>query len=150
MTRGRLITVAFLVSLTINLLFIGAFIGHRMRGAGTHQFPPHFGWMIRNLDDETRDELKPVLERQREQLIPLRQKMREAQIRFNEALVRDPLDEAKLNKAITDLRETSAKFQAAMHDQAMFLIKHMDAEEREKVARYLRHRRPGDKHRARQ
>lgn len=149
MTRGRLITIALLVSLALNLLFIGAFIGHRIRGAGTHQFPPHFGWMIRNLDDETRDELKPVIERQRKQLTPLRQQMREAQIRFNAALATDPLDEEKLDKAITDLRETSAKFQAAMHDQAMFLIRHMDVEEREKVARYLRHRRPGDKHHTR-
>lgn len=138
--------VALLVSLTINLLFVGAFIGYKVWGPKRHHFPPHFGWMIRNLDDETREELKPVIERQREELTPLRHEMREAQRRFNEALSQEPLNEEALDEAISNLRKKSAAFQAAMHDQAMLIIKNMDVEERKKVARYLRHRRPGDKH----
>lgn len=145
MTRSRLLTIALIVSLTINLLFLGAFIGHRIWGSKKHHFPPHFGWMIRHLDETTRDELKPVIKRQAKQLEPLHEEMREAQRRFNEALTSEPLDEEALNRAITDVRETSAAFQAAMHDQAMLLIKHMNVEERKRIARYLRHRR-GEKH----
>ncbi|MEX2489849.1 MAG: periplasmic heavy metal sensor [Pseudomonadales bacterium] len=142
-------TIALIVSITINLLFLGAFIGHRMWGPQKHRFPPHFGWMIQKLDEATREELKPIIEREAKRISPLHKEMREAQRQFNEALTSEPLDEEALDKAITEVRETSAAFQTAMHDKAMLIIKRMDIEEREKVAAYIRER-AGHKHRSRE
>ena len=149
MTRSRVVTVALIASLAINLLFVGALIGWRVWGPdGRPGFPPHFGWMMRGLDEQTRDELKPVIRRQAQQLIPLRKRMRNEQLRFNAALTSEPFDERALDQALTDLRQTTEAFQAVMHQQMLTVIEKMGPEERKRVARYLRHRGPGDRHRS--
>ncbi len=150
MNKRRLVIVVLIVSLTINLLFVGALIGRWAWGPRTHPFEPHFGWLVRRLDEQTRADLKPVIKRQAEQLAPLRRDMREAQIRFNEALASDPLDEEALDAALGDLRENSTAIQAIMHEQMMTVVKRMDLEERQKLARFLRRHAPGERRRPRQ
>ena len=58
--RSRWVAILLAVSLAINLLLAGAFIGRLLterRDPGT--FPPHMGWILRGLPDQERQTQNP-------------------------------------------------------------------------------------------
>ncbi|MBD3649468.1 MAG: periplasmic heavy metal sensor, partial [Pseudomonadales bacterium] len=125
MTRQRVMIIILVVSLGINLLFIGALVGRWAMHRNSPPFPPHFGWMMRGVDEQTRQDLRPVIREQAMQLVPLRREMQDAQRRFNQALTSEPLDEAALHTALQDLREPTLAFQAPLQPQTFPALKRL-------------------------
>ncbi|MDC0892885.1 periplasmic heavy metal sensor [Pseudomonadales bacterium] len=142
--KNRVVIILLICSLALNLLFIGGLIGRSVFGGPPGHLPNHMGWMLRNLSDEKRKQLRPQLKERSGSLRTVRQKMRDARQRLSSAIMEEPLDEKALNLALKDLRSASNKFQVVTHENMSTILKEMKLEDREKALKFLSRR---DKHR---
>ena len=142
--KNRVVIILLICSLALNLLFIGGLIGRSVFGGPPGHLPNHMGWMLRNLSDEKRKELRPQLKERSGSLRTVRQEMRDARQRLSSAIMEEPLDEKALNLALKDLRSASNKFQVVTHENMSSILKEMKLEDREKALKFLSRR---EKHR---
>ena len=142
--KNRVVIILLICSLALNLLFIGGLIGRSLFGGPPGHLPNHMGWMLRNLSDEKRKELRPQLKERSGSLRTVRQEMRDARQRLSSAIMEEPLDEKALNLALKDLRSASNKFQVVTHENMSTILKEMKLEDREKALKFLSRR---EKHR---
>lgn len=142
--KNRVVIILLICSLALNLLFIGGLIGRSVFGGPPGHLPNHMGWMLRNLSDEKRKELRPQLKERSGSLRTVRQEMRDARQRLSSAIMEEPLDEKALNLALKDLRSASNKFQIVTHENMSTILKEMKLEDREKALKFLSRR---EKHR---
>jgi uncharacterized membrane protein len=142
--KNRVVIILLICSLALNLLFIGGLIGRSVFGGPPGHLPNHMGWILRNLSDEKRKELRPQLKERSGSLRTVRQEMRDARQRLSSAIMEEPLDEKALNLALKDLRSASNKFQVVTHENMSTILKEMKLEDREKALKFLSRR---DKHR---
>jgi len=142
--KNRVVIILLICSLALNLLFIGGLIGSSVFGGPPGHLPNHMGWMLRNLSDEKRKQLRPQLKERSGSLRTVRQEMRDARQRLSSAIMEEPLDEKALNLALKDLRSASNKFQVVTHENMSTILKEMKLEDREKALKFLSRR---DKHR---
>ena len=142
--KNRVVIILLICSLALNLLFIGGLIGRSIFGGPPGHLPNHMGWMLRNLSDEKRKELRPQLKERSGSLRTVRQEMRDARQRLASAIMEEPLDEKALNLALKDLRSASNKFQVVTHENMSTILKEMKLEDREKALKFLSRR---EKHR---
>jgi uncharacterized membrane protein len=142
--KNRVVIILLICSLALNLLFIGGLIGRSVFGGPPGHLPNHMGWMLRNLSDEKRKELRPQLKERSGSLRTVRQEMRDARQRLSSAIMEEPLDEKALNLALKDLRSASNKFQVVTHENMSTILKEMKLEDREKALKFLSRR---EKHR---
>ena len=142
--KNRVVIILLICSLALNLLFIGGLIGRSVFGGPPGHLPNHMGWMLRNLSDEKRKELRPQLKERSGSLRTVRQEMRDARQRLSSAIMEEPLDEKALNLALKDLRSVSNKFQVVTHENMSTILKEMKLEDREKALKFLSRR---EKHR---
>ena len=140
--KSRLFNVILVCSLAINLLFVGGLVGRILMHPGPMPgpMPDHFGWMIRQLDNNKREELGPEFEARARRVVPLRREIREAQREFEAALLEPEMDVARIDAALNHLRSSSEAFQQEMHEQMLAIIKRLNPEERARVVKFLRHR----------
>ena len=142
--KNRVVIILLICSLALNLLFIGGLIGRSVFGGPPGHLPNHMGWMLRNLSDEKRKQLRPQLKERSGSLRTVRQEMRDARQRLSSAIMEEPLDEKALNLALKDLRSASNKFQVVTHENMSTILKEMKLEDREKALKFLSQR---EKHR---
>ena len=142
--KNRTIIFVLVFSLALNLLFVGGLIGRSVFVGPPKHLPNHMGWMLRNLSDEKRKELRPQLKERSGSLRTVRQEMRDARQRLSSAIMEEPLDEKALNLALKDLRSASNKFQVVTHENMSTILKEMKLEDREKALKFLSRR---EKHR---
>ena len=142
--KNRVVIILLICSLALNLLFIGGLIGRSVFGGPPGHLPNHMGWMLRNLSDEKRKQLRPQLKERSGSLRTVRQEMRDARQRLSSAITEEPLDEKKLNLALKDLRSASNKFQLVTHENMRTILREMKLEDREKALKFLSRR---EKHR---
>jgi uncharacterized membrane protein len=119
-----------------------------MHGAPQRPMSSHLGGVLRDLDDEARDKIRPVLENQAETIRPLRREMWQAQKEFRKLLVEESFDEGALEESLSHLRRASEEYQSGMHHQMLLVLKDLEPDQRRRVARYLmRQRTEGREHR---
>ena len=138
--KNRVVIILLICSLALNLLFIGGLIGRSVFGGPPGHLPNHMGWMLRNLSDEKRKQLRPQLKERSGSLRTVRQEMRDARQRLSSAIMEEPLDEKALNLALKDLRSASNKFQVVTHENMSTILKEMKLEDREKALKFLSRR----------
>jgi uncharacterized membrane protein len=137
MNKSRILSISLVLSVTLNLLFVGAVVGRFMQGAPSRPMSSHLGGVLRDLDDEARDKIRPVLENQAETIKPLRREMRQAQRQFRKLLVEESFDEGALEESLSQLRHASEQYQSGMHHQMLLVLKDLEPEQRRRVARLL-------------
>ena len=139
MNRNRTIIIALVLSVSLNLLFVGAIIGRTM-------FRPHpgplLGWVLRDLDVETRKKIQPGLEDRAKVIAPLRKEMHEARLEFRRLLNEQELDETALRKSLARLRSASEGFQSTMHHHMVLILRDLEPDQRRKVSRFLMRQHP--------
>ena len=100
MDRNKLILTVLIASVAVNLVFIGG-IGYRTsntREFGPRPFPPNVGWVVRDLSEERRMELEPLLEQSYSEIRPIRREMGQAQRRVKELMESDTFDQKAMDK----------------------------------------------------
>ena len=130
MNRKNLISLGVLISIAINLFFIGG-IGYRL--INTQEFdtpsfrplPPNLGWVVRDLSEERRSELEPQLLNSYESIRPIREEMFTAQRNVNELMISSSFDGESLNQAFKALRATNDRYQALSHKQTISLLEQL-------------------------
>jgi uncharacterized membrane protein len=135
---GRWTKILLVISLTVNLLFIGVVLGRISSGAPlARPFPPHLGWVLRSVDQDTRQSLEPQLREHARHSRPMRKKLRESQQAVNELLLQDPLDHAALASRLDELRKYSSEAQKEMHTSLIAVMAELDPEQRSHVMNFL-------------
>jgi len=133
MSRTALFKVVLILSIALNLVFVGAIAGHFL----ARPAPPHFGWMVREMDQQTREQIEPVLRERRVKSRELRNKLRTAQRHFHQLINEPELDREKVATALAQLRVSSGNFQKALHTDMLDILETLEPEQRHKVARLL-------------
>ena len=135
---SRWTKIALLISLTINLLFIGVVLGRISTGAPlSRPFPAHLGWVLRIVDPETRQSLEPQLREHARNLRPMRRQLMESQQAVNELLLQDPLDHDVLASSMDELRKFSSESQREMHMSLIAIMGQLDLEQRKQAMKFL-------------
>jgi uncharacterized membrane protein len=141
------LVVSLIISLAINLLFIGVLAGKLASRPHSGPMPRHLGWMLRDLDPSIRQQLRPQMQAHAEQVRPLRLSLRQAQRNLRSVLATDPLDEDGLAAALSQLQKASSGLQLSMHKEMITLAKQLGPEQRTRIAHFLRSPERGERHR---
>ena len=123
------------VSLAFNLLIAGMLLGRAASPMRGHH--PHLGWMMHELDKETRAELRDSLKAHRQASKSIRTEMKAAQQGLHALLGNEDFDAAATREALADLRDISGKFQTLAHQQMLDTLVTMKPEERVHVYKFL-------------
>lgn len=135
---NRWLKVSLLLSATLNLLIIGGIAGFWISGApDARPFPPHLGWIVRQLAPETRQSLKPLLRQHHDDSEGVRRRVQEQQQQVNKLIVADPLDPVALSRSLQELRSVSSESQAMMHDAMIDILSKLDPVQRQQLLQGL-------------
>jgi uncharacterized membrane protein len=147
MIRRNLLLVGLLLSLAANLFFVGG-IAYRMYRMPDFRdmrpFPPNVGWIVRDLSEERRQQLEPLLRQSAEVIRPLRSTMFQTQRRVNELMAAPEFSADELGQAFADLRNASDQYQSLSHQQTVVILQQLSAEERRVALEFVQRRGPRD------
>lgn len=138
MSKGRWRSIVLVVSLGLNLVFVGLVVARLAFVPGE----PPLLWAVKNLDQGTRERIRPLLREQFRETRALRAQLRTTEQNLRDIMRAEPFDEKAAAGALAELRQVTGQFQLQMHETALKLLADLPPEEREKVAgRLLRPRR---------
>lgn len=147
MTKNKILLLGLLVSIAINLFFVGG-IAYRVANfqgePSGRPLPPNVGWVVRDLEESRRSELEPQLRASFEEIAPIRREMMDTQRQVNELMSAQPFDGNALNAAFAKLRETNIRYQALSHDQTSEILGLLSKEERQAALEFVQRRGPRD------
>ncbi|GJM13534.1 MAG: hypothetical protein DHS20C12_19370 [Pseudohongiella sp.] len=147
MTKNKLLLLGLLISISINLFFVGG-IAYRVTNLSDEQsgrpLPPNVGWIVRDLEENRRSELEPQLRASFEAIAPIRREMMSAQRNVNELMSAQPFDANALTAAFTTLREANIRYQLLSHQQTSEILALLSEEERQAAMEFVQRRGPRD------
>lgn len=141
--RSRLLYPALIVSLALNLLFIGG-----MAAAAWHFNKRHargeFGLLAftRQLPPEHQDAFRKQVLEARASLKDEREAVRSAWLDVNAMLTSEPFDKEKLKTALAKLRETEGQFRAGLNNSFAEIAESVTPEERKLLQAWRDKRKP--------
>lgn len=133
MSKTRVVLV---LSLGLNLLVLGAVLGHAWRG-GFDRGPPPLSWGLRTLSPEARAQVMPRLRENLQESRAQRRALRQAGEAVEAAVGREPFDRSGLKEALTALRGATNAYQQQMHERALDVLAELSPEDRRAVAALL-------------
>lgn len=141
--NSRWLTVGLIVSIAVNLLFVGIAIGRSSDPAWSRNVDPSFGFsqILRTLPEERRREI--VRDVNLRAARPPVRDMRRAQREANAAMVAEPFDAEGLEDALAELRELMAEGQQKSHIALVSIMTRLTDAERQLVLEEMRRRGPG-------
>jgi len=142
MTKRTALLGALIVSVSLNLLIAGVFIGRLgARAPG----PPPGAWAARDLSQDSRQIVRQHMRRDVDAVRPLRAEMRAAREAIRAAVETEPFDPAALREALARLRLAGARYQEFLHENIVEVAVRLPAGERAALVRVALDRaRPGD------
>jgi len=147
MTKKRILLIGLLLSISINLFFVGG-IAFRIASFQGERFgrplPPNVGWIVRDLEESRRSELEPQLRESFAEIFSIRREMMNAQRLVNDLMSAQPFDANALNVAFADLREANIRYQALSHEQTSEILLLLSEEERQAALEFVKRRGPRD------
>mgnify|MGYP000537692196 FL=1 len=147
MPKNKYIISGLLISLALNLLFIGA-ISYRYINPQNERtarpLPPNIGWVVRDLDQQRRDELGPVMQQSAQVIAPVRREMLVALRRVNELISAQAFDMNALSDAFAELREANIRYQTLSHEQTTTILGELSEQERQVALDFVKRRGPRD------
>ena len=144
MTRRTMLITALMLSLSLNLFFIGG-ISYRLatfREFGPRPMPPNVDWVVRDLPEQRQAELEPLLQRDRESGRSARFSMFRAQRQIAQLMTADEFDSEALSEALRELRQLGMDYQELSHEQTVALLSALTQEERQTALEFMQRRGP--------
>ena len=135
MTKAKLLNIVLVCSVALNLLIAGAIVGQI--AFGPHAGPPPLAWMMKDLDEETRNRLHTNFEHRRSIVAPLRKEIRAAREEFKALIIDEELDEEATHAALNRLQRASTEYTSTLHEQMVSMLKDLKPEQRLRVSRFL-------------
>ncbi len=148
MTQTRLLLLAFVVSLGLNLFFVGgiAYRINRIDEFSGRPLPPNVNWMVRDLSEARRAELQALMQSSAEEILPVRLRLFEAQRRANELMANPDYNAALLDEAFTELRNANLQYQEISHRHSVAVLNQLTESERRAAVELINRRGPRDGH----
>ena len=145
MTNKRTKVLALLlgISVLVNLLVIGSIIGFKYKSHRARPFPIHSGWITRHLDEDKRQQLKPVVRAHVMKTRPLRKEMRKARKALEAAILSEPMDLEKAAAAARTLQTLTVEVQTSMHEHMIKIMSELSPEERKRALKFTHSGRGG-------
>jgi len=134
---NRTTLVVLIISVTLNLLVVGAVLGHFLRGGPEPRFPAHLGRVLENIDPEQRTQMRQQFREFRSDGRELHQAMRQKQRQLARTIMTEPFDEAAARAGFKELREQGDAVQAQMHNQMVLVMQNLNKDERKQLIRRL-------------
>jgi uncharacterized membrane protein len=135
MAKQRWINVALVLSLSVNLLIAGAFLGKWLKRDADHRGP--LGWATKTLDPTTRERLRPIMQENRAATRELRRRIRIASDEVRNHIRAESFDEVALAQSLAQLRDISTDYQLLVHRVALEALRELSPEEREHMGALL-------------
>jgi len=148
LNRRTLLLLALAVSVALNLFFIGAVTARFVDRPPPPREPVSMFWVMRSLDDGTRESLRPQLSQYAEVLRPLRREMFRTQAEINELLQADHVDPQAITDAFAKLRSANLSYQEVAHEQLAQVLARLTPQQRANAVRVMDERRNGDRPRS--
>lgn len=145
--RRRVINWILVVSLSLNLLVFGGITARILIDSDGHPLPPNLSWILDDLDEATLERLAPQLGEYRQAMWPLRGAIFRAQVRANELLTEEPLDQEALDTAFDALREAGMAYQEITQQQTIEIFAQITPAQRVQATSFMRERRAPDERR---
>jgi uncharacterized membrane protein len=127
MNKQHVLILALLVSLAVNLLIAGMVLG---RLGGPRHGPPPMEWAGREMDPQTRTEVRRRLREQQDVFRPMRRDMVAASAAVREALAAEAYDPQVLAAALAEMREVTGRYQQLMHENLVAISADLPREQR--------------------
>lgn len=146
----RRVTAALLLSLGLNLFFIGGIatrfaFGPGMPAASNQPLPPTLGWIVNDLEPARRSELRGVMLQGVREAREARARVGLSQRETTRLMQASPFDQTALKEAFAELRSASNDFQEIAHRQTAAALSKLSPEERERAVQFLARRGPRER-----
>ncbi len=132
MNRRTVLLAALTVSLALNLLIAGIFIG---RMGGRPHGPPPGAWAARDLSPETRRIVRDHMRRDIASVRPLRAEMVEARAAVRRVVLDEAFDAQALRAALAQVRAVGDRYEELLHENLVEVAGQLPAEERAALVR---------------
>lgn len=143
--RRQVMTFVLIVSLGFNLLIIGGITARVLSRPDGRPIPPNLAWVVRNLDQETANSLRPTLEEFGAAARPLRVTMFREQRHINQLIAQEPMQKEAIAQAFNQLRQAGLEYQEMSHNQTISLFERLTPEQRIAAMSFMNDRRnPSD------
>ena len=133
MKSSRWLITALIISIALNLLLVGVFIGQRV-GEGRFE---HFRWMTRELEPQTREQLRENMRAHIKASRQERQELRVAQQALHKAIAAEPYDRDRVAASLEQVRHASLALQETMHINMLEILADLGPEDRQRILRIL-------------
>jgi len=133
-----------IVSLALNLLFVGLMAGSWWRhggpgGGGRHKvFTGAIEQLMKELPEEKRAISAKLLAEHRDAGKPVRQQLRDARKAAKDAVLTEPFDKAKAEAALAQFREIKTSQHESMHTMIMGMLTQLNLNERTRLLENIR------------
>jgi len=128
---GTAVMAAAIVSLCLNMLLAGFLIGGRW-----HDGPPGRwgGGPMANIPEDAREVAKGVFDTHRSEFDQRRQAVQQARQKVADVLKADPIDQAQLNQALSELLQQSQAMQQFGHQVMIEVAQKLTPQQRREMA----------------
>ena len=126
--KGTALLAALIVSVCVNLLLAGVMIGGRWHDG------PRWRGPFANVPEEARPVMKAVFDSRKAEFDAQREKVREARQKVADILKADPIDQAKLDQALSELLQQSQAIQKLGHQVMIEVAQKLTPEQRQQMA----------------
>ncbi|MFT4886587.1 MAG: putative membrane protein [Pseudohongiellaceae bacterium] len=144
MSKSKIILIALLASLALNLFFVGGILYRvaTFQEFGPRPIPPNVSWIVRDLSEERQIELAPLMDKNRSNANIIRRQMFESQRRVNQQIASPDYNTAALAQAFTELRSIGLQYQELSHQQMLAILSELTTEERAIAREFMQRRGP--------
>lgn len=129
------------LSIGVNLLFAGLWLGHGLRGRGLHG-PMRGAYSAEGDGPRRHPALRRAFESRAPEFAERRQATRMARQKVAESLEQQPFDRAAVEAALSALRNENLRSQELLHGQLVGLAEHGSPELRREIGRTFLRERP--------
>jgi uncharacterized membrane protein len=128
MTRSHGIALALLLSVGVNLVVAGAFLGRLSRQG--EPVPPPMDWAARELPAEQRGAVRAALRERLPAVQPQRRALRESMQTIRRLATAEEFDPEAMKAALARQRAAQSAYQALMHEAAVEVAATLPREQR--------------------
>lgn len=132
MRSNKWLILALVLSLGVNIALVGFMAGRASQGLQFRHVDPTVGFMrgFQELDEQRREELRPLLREHFRAVLPSLWQMRGAHRELHQAVLAEPFNAAALETVLADLRRHLGESQEVGHAALVRLATELSAEER--------------------
>jgi uncharacterized membrane protein len=138
---AKRLSIFLAISIGLNLLLAGLWLGHGLRGRGQHGFPPSMG-SAESFNARRHPALRRAFEGKKPEFAAHRQASRAARNEVAQALTQEPFDRAAVERALSALRSENLRSQELLHGELVGMAERGSPELRRDIARTFLRERP--------